>query len=89
MNNKLISLAISRAGQQVRVRAVRAKDGQTQRLRELGVLEGRTLRVVCDRDPLICQIGECRFGLCRRLARCILVEPVIAGATDSRLAQTA
>lgn len=41
------------------------------------MLEGRTLRVVSNSDPLICQVGECRFGVCRRLARAVLVEPLI------------
>ena len=77
------SLAITQVGQEVRVRAVRAGQGQTQRLRELGVLEGKTLRIVCDNDPLICQVGECRFGLCRRLARCVMVEPVVPERHDA------
>jgi Fe2+ transport system protein FeoA len=54
------------------------RTSQAQRLRELGLLEGRTLRIVTNSDPLICQVGECRLGVCRRLARCVLVEPVNA-----------
>lgn len=65
------------AGDEVRVCSFRNGDlTQTQRLRELGVLEGRTLRIVTNHDPLICQVGECRFGVCRRLARCVMVERV-------------
>lgn len=65
------------AGDEVRIRSFLSGDlSQTQRLRELGVLEGRTLRIVTNHDPLICQVGECRFGVCRRLARCVMVERV-------------
>jgi Fe2+ transport system protein FeoA len=49
--------------------------GHAQRLRELGMFEGQTVRVVTAGNPLICQVGDCRFGMCKRLARCILVEP--------------
>ncbi|GMU20294.1 MAG: hypothetical protein AMXMBFR13_03910 [Phycisphaerae bacterium] len=75
MHSKTVfPMAIGRAGDEVRIHAVRADQGQTQRLRELGVLEGRTLRIITNSDPLICEVGNCRFGVCRRLARCILVE---------------
>ena len=73
---RLLPLAVVGPGDEVRVRSVRGEEGQARRLRELGVLEGRTLRIVANRDPLICEIGEGRFGLGRRLARCVLVEPV-------------
>ncbi len=56
---------------------------QDQRLRELGLLEGRTVRVVSSRDPMICQVGDGRFGLCRRLAQCVLVEPLAVPSTRS------
>jgi Fe2+ transport system protein FeoA len=70
----MIPLALARGGDEVRVRALRGTNGHTQRLRELGLMEGRTLRVIANNDPLICQIGESRFGVCRRLARCVVVE---------------
>jgi Fe2+ transport system protein FeoA len=49
-------------------------NGHTQRLRELGMFEGQRVRVLSAGNPMICQVGDCRFGLCRRLADCILVE---------------
>ncbi|GMV95978.1 MAG: hypothetical protein AMXMBFR83_03470 [Phycisphaerae bacterium] len=64
----------ARPGDELRIHSVRADNHQTQRLRELGVLEGRRIKVITNNDPLICEIGESRFGVCRRLARCILVE---------------
>lgn len=62
------------AGKQVRINSLVGRGEQTHRLRELGVLEGRTVRVIDNHDPLICQVGNCRFGLCHRLARCVLIE---------------
>ncbi len=77
MVRAVFPMSTVRAGDEVRICAVRSPDeSQTQRLRELGVLEGRTLRVVTNNDPLICQVGECRFGVCRRLARSVMVETV-------------
>lgn len=77
MVRSVYPMSVVRAGDEVRVRSFHSNDvSQTQRLRELGLLEGRTLRVVTNHDPLICQVGECRFGVCRRLARCVMVEPL-------------
>ncbi len=78
-----LSLAAVGPGKRVRVRAVRAGGNQTRRLRELGVLEGKTLQIVTKGDPLICQVGDGRFGLCRRLARCVFVEPVAQAVAKS------
>ena len=74
MNLARLPLAAARVGQEVLVCAVRGRDRQTQRLRELGILEGRTIRVLANSDSMICQIGDCRFGLCRSLARSVVVE---------------
>jgi len=43
------------------------------RLRELGFASGKCLRVLRNADPLVCQLGDTRIGLGRRLARCIFV----------------
>ena len=75
MPNHRLPLSTAQVGDHVRVCAVQGQAGHAQRLREFGVLEGRLLRVLSNSDPLICQIGDCRFGVCRRLARCIMVEP--------------
>lgn len=73
-----LPLATIRAGEDVRVSAVCGCKRRAQRLRELGILEGQTIRVVLANDPLICQIGDCRFGLSRRLARSVMVTPALA-----------
>lgn len=75
--NQVVPLALALPGENCRVRTVFGKDGEMKRLRELGLLEGKTVRVVCANEPLICQVGDCRFGLCQRMARCIMVERVL------------
>jgi Fe2+ transport system protein FeoA len=40
------------------------------------MLEGKVICILLDSDPMICKIGNSRIGLCHRLARNILVEPV-------------
>lgn len=72
--NTILPMTVTRPGQEVRVHSVRADELQRQRLRELGVLEGRSIKVITNNDPLICEVGECRFGVCRRLAGTIFVE---------------
>ena len=77
MSTNVQSLAAAETGQELRIRAVQSYNGcHAQRLRELGLLEGRTIRIVTNHDPLICQVGDCRFGLCRRVAQGVLVEPI-------------
>jgi len=71
----IFSLASAPCGTDLRIRRIRTgKPCHDQRLRELGLLEGRTVRVVSSGDPMICELGDSRFGLCRHLAQCVLVE---------------
>ena len=72
-------MALAQAGDEVRVCAVRGGGCQRQRLRELGLIEGKTVRIVANGGSMICQIGDCRFGLCRRLAYYVMVESASAG----------
>ncbi len=68
------SLATAEAGQEFEIRAIRTGCCRhDRRLRELGLIEGRHVRVLANRDPMVCQIGRCRLGLCRRLASGVLV----------------
>ncbi len=69
------TLANGPVGRQLYIRAIQADPDAAQRLRELGIREGKTIKLITRNDPLICQVGCCRFGLCHRLARCILVDP--------------
>lgn len=77
MRTTCVPLAHAKAGCDFRIRAIRAADARrTQRLRELGLVEGRTVRPLTNCDPMICQVGDCRLGLCRSMACNILVEPL-------------
>lgn len=49
--------------------------GESLRVREMGLFEGRSLRVVHCSDPLICQVDQARVGLARRIACEIFVQP--------------
>ena len=48
--------------------------GESLRIREMGLFEGRSLRVVQCSDPLICQMDQTRVGLARRIACEIYVQ---------------
>lgn len=71
-----MSLAQVPVDQEVCVQDIRGDSTQGQRLRELGLFEGRHVRMMAPGDPMICKVGECRLGICRRLACCVLVEPI-------------
>lgn len=71
---KTRNLASVPVGSRLYIRGIDADPGAAQRLREMGIREGKPITLITRSDPLICQVGCCRFGLCHRLARCILVE---------------
>lgn len=48
------------------------------RLRELGLVEGKLVRIIAGFDPIICAVGRARVALARRLADGILVRRVHA-----------
>ena len=75
------TLAAAPSGRDLRVRGVGGENGHAQRLRELGIYEGQTVQVLLVGNPLICRVGDCRFGLCHRLARGILVELFESGVS--------
>jgi Fe2+ transport system protein FeoA len=81
-----LTLAAAPARLDLRVHLVSGDNGHAQRLRELGVYEGRTIQVLLKGNPLICRIGDCRFGLCHRLARHITVELVADSGASKRSA---
>ncbi len=81
-----LTLAGAKAGQFMRVRHIGADNGHAQRLRELGMYEGQTVQVLLVGNPLICRIGDGRFGICHRLARHILVEPIANAAVPKQSA---
>lgn len=60
------------AGTNVTVRHL-VDNPSTLRLREMGVVSGKSVRVLLAGDPLLCQVDETRIGLGRRLARFVYV----------------
>lgn len=76
MNQTEVPLPLAPAHRDLRVCALRGSNGYTQRLRELGLLEGKTVRIVINQDPIVCVVGTSRLALGRQLAECVRVEPV-------------
>lgn len=64
------------AGATVQIRRICAESEQARRLREIGLIEGKVIHLLQPGDPLICRVGACRFGLCRRLADAVRVRRV-------------
>ena len=52
----------------------------SDRLRELGLGEKRTIKLLSRQSNLICQVCNARLGISEELADAILVEPLPAGA---------
>jgi len=77
-------LADAADGAHLLVTRVSAGPASTLRLRELGVCEGRTLRILHTSDPIICQIDQARVGLARRLAEHVHVRAAGARAADAQ-----
>ena len=76
MDSTVLPLTVASAGDELQIHSVRGCNGETQRLRELGMLEGRTVRIIGNYDSLVCQIGTCRFGLGRNVAQHVMVTPL-------------
>ncbi len=64
------------AGATVQIRRICAESEQARRLREIGLIEGKVIHLLLPGDPLICRVGRCRVGLCRRLADAVRVRRV-------------
>jgi Fe2+ transport system protein FeoA len=70
------SLASIHEGHDVLITRIAGTGSNPLRLREMGLCEGRRVRVLRRVDPMICQIDECRVGLGQGLAEQIFVNPV-------------
>ena len=62
-------------GSSVRVRQLLAEGPLTQRLREMGLCENQTLRLIDNQSTMICLVGNMRLAISAQLAALILVEP--------------
>lgn len=67
-----LTLCTLRAGSNACVTGL-AGDVQSVRLREMGLCEGQRIEVLCAGNPMICRVGQCRVGLCAKLAAGIQV----------------
>jgi ferrous iron transport protein A len=63
-----------RAGRVVRIRRLDGPPEVSQRLRELGFCEDRTVKLVSSHTNLICQVCDTRLGISQQLAERIWVE---------------
>jgi Fe2+ transport system protein FeoA len=53
-------------------------DDDLERLKSMGVCDGRNVQVTSCGDPLVLKVYGTRLGVSARLARCVRVSPCIA-----------
>ena len=70
----LSSLGRVPAGKSVRIRELAATPEMTCRLREIGLCEGRVIKLISSHSSIICLVCNARLALNARLAEMILVE---------------
>ena len=80
------ALPLSRvqAGSSVRIKAITAPPGISQRLREIGFVEDQVIKLLVRQSNLICLVANARMALSSQLAQMILVEPVIVSRNHPR-----
>ena len=72
---ELCPLARVKPGARVTIRRLEASDATSQRLREIGLGENQTVRLLARSANLICQVCNARLGISLQLAESILVQP--------------
>lgn len=65
-----------RAGTCVRIKQLSGSHALTSRLREIGLGEEQTVKLVSTQATVICQVCNSRLAISAELARSILVEPL-------------
>jgi Fe2+ transport system protein FeoA len=70
------ALCCAKPGECACVTQLLADHDEAERLRDMGIYEGVTVKVLRDGDPLIVRVGECRLGLGRTAATKIICELV-------------
>lgn len=68
------SLCCAKSGQSARVLRVEGCENQAARLRDLGLIEGATVTVVRDGDPLLVRVCDARVGIGRSAAMDVMCE---------------
>jgi ferrous iron transport protein A len=67
-----------KAGMAVRIKQFATPPEITQRLREIGFVEEKVIKLISAQANLICQVCNARLALSNGLSELILVEPVAA-----------
>ncbi|HOX04381.1 MAG TPA: FeoA family protein [Candidatus Paceibacterota bacterium] len=70
------------AGTSVRIKRLTLPPDVLRRLREIGFCEERKIRLLMRQNSVICEVCNTRFGLNRKLAEAILVEPLPVPVRD-------
>ena len=65
-----------RPGAVVCIKQLLASPDMTNRLRELGLGEEQEIKLLSCEANYICQVCNARFGISKKLAKCILVGPL-------------
>ena len=69
-----------KTGAVVCIKELSASPATSDRLRELGLGEKQTIKLLSRQSNLICQVCNARLGISEELADAIWVEPLPAGA---------
>jgi len=69
-----------KAGTTVCVRELAAAPDVKDRLREIGLGEAQTIRLLTSEANVICQVCNARVAISQQLAEAILVEPIGVGS---------
>ena len=77
-NRAYAPLSRAVAGAAVRIKRLDASPEATNRLRELGFIEGQPIKLLSRSPNLICQVCNTRMALSAKLAEAIQVEPLFS-----------
>ena len=77
-NDEMATISLNSADESrdLLITQVTGADQKVLRLREMGFLEGRRVRVLQASDPMLCQVDRSRIGLDRGLADGVFVRPL-------------
>lgn len=81
LGGALCPLNHARAGATVRIKRLPDATDVTTRLREIGLCEEQTVKLISTNANVICQVCNSRLAISNHLAQCILVEPVTGRPT--------
>lgn len=83
-NCEICPLSRVQTGMQVRIKRLCASPEVQYRLRELGIREEQVIRLLISQTSFVCQVCNARLALSDKLARIIMVEPLVPAMAASR-----